>query len=228
MISKINFFIAPSIEHKLYVKYRHPNVNVIDWSSIWSHFFYWSQRNGKHHWLPTEAIRFLQFACVDEGIDLHLNENTNKIVLNADGKNIGYYIPKIGEYKITEYNGNITTGDSSILYNLKNPICEYALYPHRHCISTINRTDYSQGLKLLLIADSMALPWVLCLAPICSTLTYIDNRDYKNLSQFHLNDYDKCFGLMVNHQRYSVYGPQYGNRFVPDAITYFANQIKAK
>lgn len=221
MINKINFFIAPSIDHKCYVKYKHPKVNVINWSSIWSHFFYWSRRNGKHHWLPTEAVRFLQFACVDEGIDLHLNDNTTKIVLQADGKNIGYYIPKIGKYKITDYNGNTTEGDYSILYNLANPHNEYALYARRHRISTISRTDYKQGLKILLIADSMAMPWTLCLAPICSKLTYIDNREKNDLSKFNLEDYDKCFALMVNHPKSSI-----DNRFVLNTLTYFANKIK--
>ena len=58
MIDKIDFFIAPSIDHKTHVKYTHPNVRIIDWSSIYSHFFYWSTKCAHHHWLPSEAIRF--------------------------------------------------------------------------------------------------------------------------------------------------------------------------
>jgi len=220
MISKINFFIAPSIDHKCYVKYAHPNVNVINWTSIWSHFFYWSRRNGKHHWLPTEAIRFLQFACVDEHIDLRLNENTKNININADGKNIEYFVPKIGQYKMSEYNGHTTTGDATILYNLVNPPTEYHIYANSHCISTITRLDYPQGPKVLVIADSMAVPWILSLAPACSTLTYLDNRGSNDISRFKLHDYDKCFALMVNHPAGSVL-----NKFVLDTLTYFANQI---
>ena len=191
MVGNINFFIAPSIDHKSYVSYTHPNVNVIDWSSIWSHFFYWSKRNGKHHWLPNEAIRFLQYACVDEGI--------------------------------SDYNGNAIIGPARILYNIINPRNEYSLYTHCHSISTIRRTDNAYGHKILLIADSMAIPWVLCLAPICSELTYVDNRGYNNLSEIHLNEYDKCFGLMVNHPKASI-----RNHFMLDTITYFANRIKSK
>lgn len=223
MVSKINFFIAPSIDHKSHVSYTHPNVNVIDWSSIWSHFFYWSKRNGKHHWLPNEAIRFLKYACVDEEIDLNLSDNTKKIVLDADGKDIEYSVPTTGQYQISDYNGNAIIGTARILYNIINPRNEYSLYTHCHSISTIHRTDNANGPKILLIADSMAIPWVLCLAPICSELTYVDNRGYNNLSGIHLNEYDKCFGLMVNHQKASI-----RNHFMLDTITYFANRIKSK
>lgn len=221
MISKINFFIAPSLDHKCYVKYAHPNVNVINWTSIWSHFFYWSEKSGKHHWLPSEAIRFLQFASVDEQIDLQLNANTKQITVNVDGKNIPYYVPTIGQYKVTDYNGDTITGDAPILYNPTPYRSEYHKYTYWHRTSNIIRTDYPSGLKILLIGDSMSIPWVLCLAPICSKLTYLDNRAKHNLSTFHLHEYDRCFALMVNNPKVSIQ-----NRFVMDTLTYFANQIK--
>ena len=222
MIDKIDFFIAPSIDHKTHVKYEHPNVKIIDWSSIYSHFFYWSTKCAHHHWLPSEAIRFLQFACIDEHLDLHLNENTTKIFLKADGRTICYFVPNVGKYTVTDYNGNTIEGDSTILYDIEHAASPYHLYVKSHRISTITRTDNPDGPKILMIADSMAIPWVLCLAPICSTITYIDNRFHLNLSKYNLHDYDKCIALMVNHHKI----PPPSTAFVTDTVTYFANQIK--
>jgi len=218
---KLNLFITPSLDGKCHVKYAHRNVNVIDLSKKSCHFFEWSQKNGNHHWLPVDAIRFLEYACAYEHIDLQLNANTKKIVLNADGKNIEYFLPNVGQYTLTDCNGNVKSGDSSILYNTKTSATEYHIYTKCHSISTINRTDYTNGLKLLLIGDSMTLPWVLCLAPICSKLTYIDNRKHHDLSRFHLNDYDKCLAAIVNH-------PKIPSPFVLNTLTYFANQITSK
>ncbi len=221
---KINLYITPSIDKKCYVKYSHKNVNVIDWSAMDCHFLTWVPKN-HHHWTPFDACnKFLLKIDYIEGIKTDYKHTTKLIDWEMSGKKIKYFVPKSGRYKITDYNGHAICGDSRILYNTKTPMSRYHLYSGSHFITTIDRLDYPEGPKVLVIGDSMAIPMIMLLATACSKLTYIDNREHHDLSMFNIHDYDKCFAIMVNTISPVTHEPM-NHWFMYDTITYFANQL---
>jgi len=223
-MEKVNLYITPSKDKKRYVNYIHQNVNIIDWSSKDCEFLSWMPNN-QHHWLPYDAChKFLLKIDEIEGIHTDYKHTTKLIDRHVNGRYIKYFVPIYGKYTITYYNGNIQKGDSSILYNIRNPISNYHLYPGSHDITTIRRLDYPEGPKVLMIGDSMAIPMVMILATACSKLTYIDNRKHYDLSMFNIHDYDKCFAIMVNTISPATHKPM-NHWFMYDTITYFANQL---
>lgn len=224
MNDKINLYITPSIDKKCYVKYTHPNVNVVDWSAAPCKFLTWVPKN-HHHWIPYDACnKFLLKIDAIEGIKTDFKHTIKHIDWNMNGRKVKYFIPIVGEYTITDYNGHSITGGPNILYNLKTPMSRYHLYSASHFISTIDRLDYSDGPKVLIIGDSMAIPMVMILATACSKLTYLDNRGNNDLTRFNIHDYDKCFAIMVNTISKITHKPM-NSGFMYDTITYFANQL---
>lgn len=222
--NKINLYITPSHDKKCYVNYNHKNVNVINWSAMDCNFLNWVPKN-HHHWTPFDACnKFLLKIDYIEGIKTDYKHTTKMIDWQMSGKTLKYFIPTKGEYKITDYNGKVVRGNASILYNTKNPMSRYHLYSGSHFITTIERLDYTEGPKVLLIADSMAIPMVMILATACSKLTYIDNREHHDLSRFNIHDYDKCFAIMVNTISPITHEPM-NHWFMYDTINYFANQL---
>lgn len=220
----MNLYITPSKDKTCHVKYRHRNVNVVDWSSINCNFLNWVPQN-QHHWTPFDAChKFLLRIDEIEGIKTDYKHTIKSINWDMCGKTVKYFIPIAGNYKITNYDGNTISGDSRILYNTKNPITRYHLYYGSHTITTIERLDYSEGPKVLIIGDSMAIPMVMILATACSKLTYIDNREHRDLSRYNIHDYDKYFAIMVNSISKST-NVTMNYWFMYDTISYFANQL---
>lgn len=216
---KINFYLCPASDSRRHVSYKNNKVNIIDFTYEKCSFMTWSKRNGKHHWLPSEAVRFGKRIAMDLGLDFDINK-CKCLNLNADGKMIKYYVPDDGEFEYHQYNGIVTTGDSSILYGNPNRATktEYHYLNDTHCISTIVNKSIN-GPSLLVIGDSMAVPIVLAFASVCSKITYIDNRHQYDISMYNLHDYDKVFAIMVNNVGWSV------NKFVCKTLDYFVNQI---
>lgn len=224
---KINLYILPSINGTCYVTYKNSDINIINYSKEKCNFLDWcygeNLKDDKHHWYPSEAIRFMKKICKNENIPYDDND-TIVLKRNFAGKDLDVYYPK-GTYSYSDFNGLKLEGDYRIFIEKYEKSMYESLFVGRWTCGTIINKKPKNDLKILLICDSMCHQIIPNLATACKMITWVDNRNNYDLSKINVKDYDKIFAVKVNGLNSKS---NEMNRHVLRTLNYFNEKINHK
>jgi hypothetical protein len=196
-----NFYLIKSLNNNINLNIGFKILNCED-------KLFWYKGN-EHHWTIPCAFKKLQEICKNENIILKTNniELHKEIIASHCFETLRVISNDNFEY--IDLEGNHFNGNSSILYGtdiplhgFTNGLSGYSKYHSQyigtHLVSSVYNHSCKNGIKILIIGDSMIAPMIPILANNSEKVTLIDNRNNYDLSSINKKEYNKFFIVSIN------------------------------